>query len=335
MRSVVLLYFLLSFAPQMFGQQAPSAFIDDTDHDGLSDAFEQTLLMQFQPQFMISRGDCGTKPAEFVPSEPKPTVQSANGTIYGQAFPRQESSDEVELHYYHLWPRDCGEMGHHLDTEHVSVLLKRGEDSTDWKATYWYAAAHEDTVCDAGQLSRAASLNAEDTGAKIWVSAGKHASFLSEHLCEHGCGGDRCREMEPLQITKLINLGELHAPLNGALWTTSQRWPLAEKLARTDFPDARTALLERSSADIVWANPNKRPVQAALLGGNATLGGAALGARQTGSALAHADTSTDTALNAASRRAAGSLSKSYRKALDSLRRSATATSEALSTRSGD
>ena len=335
MRSVVLLYFLLAFAPQVFGQRAPSVFIDDTDHDGLSDSFEHTLLTQFQPQFMISRGDCGTKPAEFVPSEPKPTVQSANGTIYGQAFPRRENSSqsEVELHYYHLWLRDCGEMGHHLDTEHVAVLLKRSKDSTDWKATYWYAAAHEDTVCDAGQLSRAASLNAEDTGAKIWVSAGKHASFLSQHFCERGCGGDRCREMEPLQITKLINLGELNAPLNGALWATSPEWPLAEKLARTDFPDARTALLEHSSADIVWANPNKRPVQAALLGGNATLGGAALGAHQTGSALALADTSTDTALNAASRRTAASLSKSYRSVLNSLRRSASATSEALSARS--
>jgi len=332
MRNAVLLSFLLSSALQISSQQAPSGFIDN-DHDGLSDTLENLLLAQFQPQFMITRGDCGTKPAEFVPLQVEATVQAANGTIYGQAFPRKESSDEVELHYYHLWPKDCGEMGHRLDTEHVSVLLKRNE--ADWNATYWYAAAHEDTVCDAGQLSRAATLDAEQSGARVWISAGKHASFLSDDLCANGCGGDRCRDMQSLHIVKLINLGELTAPLNGAVWTASNEWPLAEKLARTDFPAARTALLERSDADIVWANPNKRPVQAALLGGNATIGGAVTGARQTSMALEITDTKTDSALNEAGRRTAASLSKSYRSVANALRGSAEATSAALSASSSD
>ena len=77
-------------------------------------------------------------------------VQEENGTIYGQAFPRAGNPNQVELHYYHLWRVDCGEMGHNLDTEHVSALLGRGQTSK-WKALYWYAAAHEETVCDASR----------------------------------------------------------------------------------------------------------------------------------------------------------------------------------------
>jgi len=333
MRNAVLLCLLLSLVAQV-SAQTNSLLADDNDHDGVSDTLEQILLTQFQPEFMITSGDCGGKPAEFVPLQPAPTVEAANGTIYGQAFPRKENFDEVELHYYHLWPKDCGEMGHRLDTEHVSVLLKRTNES-DWKATYWYAAAHEDTICDAGQLSRAGTLDAELSGAKVWVSARKHASFLSQDLCEHGCGGDLCRDMEPLHITKLINLGELSAPLNGTNWMASHEWPLAEKLARTDFPDVRTALLQHSNADIVWANPNKRPVQAALLGGNATIGGAATGARQTGIAIETADTRTDGALNQAGRRTAASLSRSYRSVFKALRGGAAATSAALSPSSSD
>jgi len=151
----------------------------DSDRDGLNDTVEAALLAQFLPQFMVSPGDCSVRPAAFVSNESKPIVESENGTVYGQVFPRMGQPDQVELHYYHLWRRDCGDLGHSLDAEHVSVLVSR-DRFTNWKALYWYAAAHEDTICDASQLARSSTLGAELNGPKIWISRGKHASFLSE-----------------------------------------------------------------------------------------------------------------------------------------------------------
>src|SRR5436190_1600529 len=83
-----------------------------------------------------------------------PPAVARNGTIYGQVFPRQGLAMPdrfIEIHYFHLWTRDCGRAGHPLDVEHVSVLVHADrEDSpaTDWNATYWDAGAHENTVCD-------------------------------------------------------------------------------------------------------------------------------------------------------------------------------------------
>src|SRR3954471_14771852 len=110
----------------------------DTDRDGLSDALENALLSQFAPRFAISEDDCSLRPAQFVPELDQPRVQSDNGTIYGQATPREGHAGQVELHFYHLWRSDCGENSHPLDAEHVSALIVRDQDS-QWKALYWYA----------------------------------------------------------------------------------------------------------------------------------------------------------------------------------------------------
>ena len=284
----------------------------DSDHDGLPDAVEQSLLEQFKPHFMISSNDCSKKPAEFTPLLKKPLVASDNGVIYGQAFPSHEGADEVELHFYDLWRRDCGEAGHELDAEHVSVLVDR-DKSGSWKARYWYAAAHEDTVCDASQVARAKALEAESHGPRIWVSAGKHAAFLSEAMCGHGCGADACGEAEALESSRVVNLGELSTAMNGATWTESPRWPLRQKMSRSDFSAAVTARVDALPADeITWANPGKRPAQAVILGGGAALGGAATGLRATDSALTTADTNTSGALDTASKKTGNALVKSYR-----------------------
>jgi hypothetical protein len=72
----------------------------------------------------------------------------------------------------------------------------------------------------------------------------------------------------------VVNLGEFAAAMNGAVWSHSAVWPLAAKMRRSDFPAERTSLLEREpETNIVWANPEKRPAQAAILGGNATIDG--------------------------------------------------------------
>jgi hypothetical protein len=302
------------------GAQAPgSEAVPDSDHDGLTDAVEQSLLEQFQPRFMISGHDCSGKPAEFAPLLEKPVVAAANGVIYGQVFLSPGRAGEVELHYYDLWRKDCGQGGHDLDAEHVSALVAR-DDSGSWKARYWYAAAHEDTLCDVSQVARAKALDAEDRGAEVWVSAGKHGSFLSKAVCRHGCGADECAGEEKLGDVRVVNLGEISAPMNGATWVVWPQWPLQQKMGRSDFDAVLTARVESVRADdILWARPGKRPVQAAILGGDAAVVGTATGLRATDSALTVADANTSGALDTASRKTGNALARSYRGVMKALR----------------
>lgn len=288
----------------------------DSDHDGLSDEFEQHLLEKFQPQLMISREDCAVAPAFFQPDGTEPVAVERDGTIYGQAFVRRISAGGpvlVELHYYDLWEKDCGRMGHLLDAEHVSVLVTADGmmmPASAWKALYWYAAAHEDTVCDSSTVAPAAMLQAEDRGARVWVSAGKHAAYLEEQTCRWGCGGDRCREMEAMPQAAVVNLGELGAPMNGAKWIESGAWPLREKFA-TDFPDewmARTT--DWTSGHPVQLNAAFAGVKGSIYGANAALDGAGIGQVHTGSALVLADRKTENALSKSASAVGKSLQKS-------------------------
>jgi hypothetical protein len=308
---LLLLSAVLCFSTHALAAQGTTA---DSDHDGLSDADEAALLQQFAPRLMVSAEDCSHLPARFTPLSAAPTPEADDGTLYGQATPHPDRAGqprEVELHFYHLWRTDCGQMGHALDAEHISALIELGPDAR-WTARYWYAAAHEDTVCDASQIARAATLHAETQGAAVWVSRGKHASFLSEALCTRGCGGDRCEAMQTIAHSAPINIGERTAPMNGAVWIDAPSWPLATKLARTDFPSERTARLERLPVtDIAWANPEKRPVQAVILGGNGALGGGAVGFRSTNTALVVADAHTSNALDRATTSTGHALAKSY------------------------
>ncbi len=288
-----------------------SAHAQDTDHDGLPDSFEQALLQRFQPTLLIAQTDCAGRPARFVPGITLPTVQTQDGTVYGQAFARQP--DEIELHFYHLWQTDCGRMGHALDTEHVSALLRgTGQDASQWKAAFWYAAAHEDTVCDASQVTRAATLDAVEHGPRVWISAGKHASFLQRELCRHGCGSDQCEHMEALPAAQIVNLGEVAAPANGSVFVPSARWPLAQKMSRTDF---RPALLQRvdglPATDIAWAEPTKRPGQAAILGANRGVGGTFTGSSAGAHAAAVGTRQTDVAMSVAASKTGGALQGTY------------------------
>ena len=343
---------LLAGCASLAMAQATAAAVSaiDSDGDGISDSLENALLERFQPTVMTGAADCSKLPAQFLPNTSKPYALADDGTIYGQAFggqafegkaysPEARVADrdrrefagarEIELHYYILWRVDCGRMGHALDAEHVSALVRGdGDDAEGWRAVYWYAAAHEDTVCDASQLTRASTIAAETRGARVWVSNGKHGSFLNEELCRHGCGGDRCEKMHAMAPMKVINIGEANAVMNGAQWALSPLWPLKEKMLRTDFTAVRVTRLEGlPETDVAWADPSKRPVQAAIRGGNAGVDGMLLGAnvgsRSTSDALSLSNRNTDTALvlaNTKTERALGTaahstglaLTKSYR-----------------------
>ena len=319
----------------------------DSDHDGLSDDLEQQLLNQFTPTFLVAEHDCSARPAEFKPETPVPEVQAENGTIYGQVFPAKGAdvwSPLAEIHYYHLWRKDCGGHGHALDTEHVAVLVRASDthlSTATWKAVYWYAAAHENTVCDVSQIARASTLHAEDHGAAVWISPGKHASYLNRELCQGGCGADRCEGMVPLAATMPINLGEPGHPMNGSLFVSSRAWPLLAKMSASNFPSAPVARLnELPETDIAWFNPGRHPAQGIIARSSSTEGAIAGGGRNTttaislagnstGGALSSAGGATGQALGTANSSTGNALGKGYRHTRHALGTSARHVGEAL------
>lgn len=315
----------------------------DTDRDGLSDAVEQRLLAQFVPTFLIGQNDCSLRPAAFQQNILPPTVKAEDGTIYGQASPYPASipgAELVELHYYHLWRTDCGRHGHPLDTEHVAALVRNG-GVDGWKALYWYAAAHEDTVCDVSHIARSSTLKAEDHGATVWISPGKHASYLNETLCRRGCGADACEKMTALPPSEVVNLGEPGSPMNGSAFTSSRAWPLEDKMSHSNFPaDAIARVDQLPATDIAWFRPGRHPMQGVIARSSSTAEAMAVSGADTAAAISVAGSATSDALSTAQdstsnafSRANGhtgnALQKSYRKTRDAIGKSAGAVGRAL------
>ncbi len=207
----------------------------DQDKDGIEDKSEAHLLQSHLPRFYLSAGECDTAPSAFTSENGTPKPTHRNATIYAQAFPAPHLGPAfLELHYYHLWSKDCGRGGHPLDVEHASILLHNN------KPAYHYTAAHEDTVCDVS-MARKAPPN---TRAEVFISAGKHASFLTQDSCNrNGCGADRCLRPTEMPVAEIINLGEPQAPMPGHEWIQSAAWPLAAKMA-SDFTPTLLAELD-------------------------------------------------------------------------------------------
>lgn len=246
---------------------------EDRDRDGIDDKLEKELLERFAPRFEISASECAGLPTEFQPGH-DPVVRSENGTVYGQVSPGPRGG--IEIRYFHLWSRDCGKLPHALDAEHVSALLYPEGDprkAKSWRAAYWYAGAHEDTLCDASRGARARFLDdASERGPQVYISRGKHASHLSLESCARGCGGDQClAPFTTLRPERIINFGEKDALLNGTEWLRSPAWAFEEKFV-TDFPAWFLDDLDRSKGGLTAAAPMLMPAQTALGSTGSALG---------------------------------------------------------------
>jgi hypothetical protein len=250
------------------------AWAQDLDRDGLPESLEQVLLDRFVPTLVLDAAECDGAPAAFKPGAVDPVVVARDGTLYGHVAARATGDGggiEVEIKYFHLWDRDCGRPSHKLDVEHVSGLLwapALDAPIAAWQARYWYAAAHEGTICDASSGAAAVALRAVTVGPYVYVSRGKHASYLERGHCKWGCGSDICRDGMPAPRAGVINLGEPGRPLNGATWTDSRRWSLASKLG-SDFEPALRERLDRADPlDVVALRIGLRPIQSPILGGD-------------------------------------------------------------------
>ena len=266
---------------------AVPAAAQDLDRDGLSDQLEQALFERFAPTLLLAREECDVAPAAFVPFRSDPLVAAKDGTLYAQAFalPTVDRA-RVELHFFHLWSRDCGRLGHDLDAEHVSAIVsapRLDAPASLWTAEVWYAAAHEGSACDASSGAAPRVIGAEARGPRVFVSRGKHASYFDRGQCKWGCGGDECGDDRVLAPASIVNIGEAGAPLNGALWIHSSRWPLAAKLT-SDFDPALRARLDASD-HVIPLMQHLRAPQAPVLAGDTALDGLGAAATHTGGAL--------------------------------------------------
>ncbi len=298
----------------------------DSDRDGLTDTFEQQLLERFAPRFYIAANDCAGRPAEFAPNSAEPRAGARNGTIYGQAFPNGRALRDggaIERQYFHLWDQDCGRISHKLDAERVSVLISAGSPASpldEWKALYWYSSAHQGTTCDATHGIRAASLGDANLGANVWVSYGKHATYLAQDLCSKGCGGDRCDSAVLLTVPRIVNLGERRAPMNGAVWVESPEWGIAEKMNGA-FDEAVVLKLGGARGDVpVALNGRNRVVKRAARIGLSGMDAAASGADQTAHAAESGDAHAGTAIESASDSTGNAITKGIRATGSALRK---------------
>ncbi len=272
----------------------------DADQDGIPDEVESAVLAQFRPALLISRGECDGFPASFVPGAEHPKVAARDGTLYARVSASAVRPGEwVEIHYYHLWGKDCGKNGHDLDAEQAAVLVERVQG--EWIARYWWAAAHEATVCERSNAARAQWLQAEKRGATVYVSRGKHASFLSRDLCSGGCGGDSCEEFRPAPAGPIVNLGEGNALAGSVQWVESNRWPLREKFGPAFTAELLDRLDRAQGSRVVGRDGAMYPIQAIALAGSETADGLGTGKEHTGKAIGTAKEKTDGALRKAAR----------------------------------
>ena len=268
----------------------------DLDRDSLSDKLEQQLPERFVPKFLVSVNDCAVLPAEFAPQESTPRALNRHATLYGFVTPHPNG--DIEMHYYHLWSRDCGtRFSHPLDVEHVSVLLRAA--GKRWYAVAWMAAGHQGTICDTAHGARAHVLDAAQEGPTVWISHGKHASFLSQSLCSRGCGGDRCEAMVTWRPREIINLGSREYPLHGAVWLESREWSLAPK-PHPEFTPAIQTVIAQSNR-IANLYPVLVPVKATVFAGDTTLDALGTGANHAGSGVATGANSVTGSLRKAKR----------------------------------
>jgi hypothetical protein len=298
---------LITFVLVALVLSAKPVVAQDLDRDGLADPFEQALLERFLPTFVLSAGECDGRPAAMVPGTPDPRVLVRDGTIYGHVMRRGAATRhrvEIEIQYFHLWSRDCGRPSHQLDAEHVSTLVyaAAADAALDaWQAEYWYAAAHEGTVCDASSGAPAAALRAASGGPFVYVSRGKHASYLLRGQCKWGCGSDLCDPGDPLPRAPVVNLGEPGAPLNGATWVQSRQWALAARLS-SDFEPAFRARLDADGPSTVQTlRIGLRPLQAPILGGDTGLDALIMAGDATVDAVATTAEATSSAAGATGR----------------------------------
>jgi hypothetical protein len=109
----------------------------------------------------------------------------------------------------------------------------------------------------------------------------------------------------------LINIGELGAPLNGAEWTSSSQWVLAQKMQSAFSQEVVTAMNGQGPEPVFAHQPHVR-FQAVISAGGSSLDAINLGRRRTSAGVLVGQVKTGSALSRSMGSVQGSLKKAAR-----------------------
>jgi len=212
-------------------------------------------------------------------------------------------------------------MGHQLDAEYVAVLVRAESwhrPVEEWRAVYWYAAAHEHTVCDLSEARSALSLDAAAHGPVVWVSKDKHASFFRAGSDRGGCGQDRFTDMREFVVSTIVNIGEVRNAMNGSEWISSSRWRLQEKMQPVFLEEEIAWALTMANPEPLSRGRRSR-TQSVIFAGGAGLAGIDTGRAHAEDSVALGAEKTDGAVKKAYSRVLRSLARTRKTIRHSLR----------------
>jgi len=192
----------------------------DVDEDGLTDTWEDLLLLHFRPLVRLD--------------EDEPFVEDPEAVLVQLGRVTPASSGALFVPIVLAWSQDygrCGVSAHHGDSERVALQVLR-TSSTAATIHAVYTAAHEGEVTDQGAIWTEDTLGMLEQASAhdglhwiVYVSEGKHASYGTAEACEaaslvpcieEDCAPDGVTDTAPFdRLPDIWNMGEPAHPL----WT--------------------------------------------------------------------------------------------------------------------
>lgn len=125
--------------------------------------------------------------------------------------------------------------------------------------------------------------------------------------------------MTPLALARIVNLGEPGHPMNGSLFIASTAWPLAGKMAATNFPSQVLARLGKlSDSEVAWFNEGRHPSQGVIAISSATEQAMAGSGSNTIAGISSAAGATYSSISVANRSTGNAFQKSCRATIHAL-----------------
>ena len=193
----------------------------DVDRDGLTDAWEDTVLAHFQPRLEFDEQERGL-------TDPRFRVGTA-----GRVVARRGDPSHVVVFYGFAFSEDygsCSFTDHHGDVERAVIELERTAGTNgDVRMVKAFTAAHEGDVTDASHIYERERLASElelvsENGAPRWLlytSRNKHGTYANKRTCESKklpCVADYCASSNKpnrndyRRLPLLLNAGEPDHP---------------------------------------------------------------------------------------------------------------------------
>jgi len=204
--------------PETGSDAAPdTAMIVDDDHDGLDDARELQLAIDYMPYVSIDPADGCALDGMVVRVRPHPA-----------------DATKVLIVYDHLFQNDCGFAGHVGDDEVFGVAIDPAMPAPAGilairAVSHQNTPCERDTECSTCGDSRAPCDRAPDMTPVVYASKDKHGSYATLAQCPViGTCFDQCTLNPARRVPPVVNAGEPDHHLVGDLTTqgfVTADWP--------------------------------------------------------------------------------------------------------------